>query len=137
MPFFFIRFAARSIIVVRKNLSLAQGRRVLFPDERYFFYLTNDWQTPAEKLVLKANGRCHQENLIEQLKNEVHALRAPLDTLESNWAYMVIASLAWTLKIWSALLLPEAFFGATEVIRPTGLFHVLVAPAIVPLVPVV
>lgn len=96
------------MIVVRKNLSLAVGDSVLFPKVRYFFYLTNDWETPAEQLVLKANGRCNQENaVIEQLKNDVHALRAPLDTLESNWAYMVMASLASSLKIWSALLLPE------------------------------
>ena len=98
---------AYRMIVVRKNLSIALGARVLFPDVRYFFYLTNDWETPADQLVLKANQRCHQENLIEQLKNGVGALRAPLDTLESNWAYMVMASLAWTLKIWAALLLPE------------------------------
>ena len=96
------------MIVVRKNLSVSMGETVLFPDVRYFFYLTNDWDTPAEKLVLKANGRCNQENaVIEQHKNDVRSLRAPLDTLESNWAYMVIASLAGTLKIWSALLLPE------------------------------
>jgi hypothetical protein len=31
----------------------------------------------------------------------------PVDNLVSNWAYMVMASLAWTLKAWSALLLPE------------------------------
>jgi len=34
-------------------------------------------------------------------------LTAPLDNLVSNWAYMVMASLAWSLKAWSALLLPE------------------------------
>ena len=34
-------------------------------------------------------------------------MRMPVDSLESNWAYMVIASLAWTLKSWTALLLPE------------------------------
>ena len=96
------------MIVLRKNLSMASGETVLFPDVRYFFYLTNDWDTPATQLVLKANGRCNQENaVIEQHKNDVRSLRAPLDTLESNWAYMVIASLAGTLKIWSALLLPE------------------------------
>ena len=39
-------------------------------------------------------------------KNGVHALTAPLDSLNSNWAYMVIASLAWSLKAWSALLIP-------------------------------
>ena len=96
------------MIVVRKNLSVASGERVLFPNVRYFFYLTNDWETPAEQLVLKANGRCNQENsVIEQHKNDVRSLRAPLDTLQSNWTYMVIASLAASLKIWSALLLPE------------------------------
>ena len=54
-----------------------------------------------------ANGRCNQENLIEQLKNGVHAMRMPTGDLVSNWAYMVMASLAWTLKAWFALLLPE------------------------------
>jgi hypothetical protein len=34
-------------------------------------------------------------------------MRMPLDSLMSNWAYMVMASLAWTLKAWFALLLPE------------------------------
>jgi hypothetical protein len=29
------------------------------------------------------------------------------DTLVSNWAYMVMAGLAWSLKAWAALLLPE------------------------------
>jgi len=31
----------------------------------------------------------------------------PVDNLLSNWAYMVMASLAWTLKAWFALMLPE------------------------------
>ena len=95
------------MIVLRKNLSVAMGETVLFPDVRYFFYLTNDWDTPAEHLVLKANGRCNQEKTIGEHKNDIGSLRAPLDTLESNWAYMVIASLAGTLQVWSALLLPE------------------------------
>jgi hypothetical protein len=34
-------------------------------------------------------------------------MRLPVDTLLSNWAYMVMAALAWTLKAWFALLLPE------------------------------
>ena len=95
------------MIVVRKNLSVRSGQWELFPDMRYFFYLTNDCTTPADKLVLKANRRCNQENLIEQLSNGVRALSAPLDNLESNWADMVMASLAWTLKAWTALSLPE------------------------------
>ena len=34
-------------------------------------------------------------------------MRAPLDNLTSNWAYMVMTALAWDLKAWWALLLPE------------------------------
>jgi len=59
------------------------------------------------EIVGQANQRCHQENLIEQLKNGVQALRMPVDNLVSNWAYMVMASLPWTLKAWFALWLPE------------------------------
>ena len=46
------------------------------------------------------------ENLIEQLKNGVRALPAPVNTLNANWAYMVMAALAWSLKAWMALSLP-------------------------------
>jgi len=95
------------VVVVRKNLSVEKGDRALFEDVRYFFYITNDTVTPADELVFLANDRCHQENLIEQLKNGVQAFRMPVDNLVSNWAYMVMASLAWTLKAWYALLLPE------------------------------
>src|SRR5438874_9567369 len=52
--------------------------------------------------------RGNQENLIEQLKNGVRALRAPSNTLLSNGAYMVIAALAWSLKAWLALLQPRS-----------------------------
>jgi hypothetical protein len=95
------------MVIVRKNLSVEKGERVLFDDIRYFFYLTNDWGTPAEEIVLLANDRCNQENLIAQLKGGVNALNIPVDNLVSNWAYMVMASLAWTLKAWFALSLPE------------------------------
>jgi hypothetical protein len=37
----------------------------------------------------------------------VKAMAMPVDDLVSNWAYMVTASLAWGLKAWAALLLPE------------------------------
>jgi len=95
------------VVVVRKNLSVERGDHVLFDDVRYFFYITNDAHSSADELVFLANDRCNQENLIAQLKNGVHALRMPVNTLVSNWAYMVMASLAWTLKAWFALLLPE------------------------------
>ena len=94
------------VVVVRKNLSVAKGEQVLFDDIRYFFYITNQTD-PADQIVIRANQRCNQENLIEQLKNGVRALQMPVGDQTSNWAYMVIASLAWTLKAWFALLLPE------------------------------
>ena len=95
------------MVVVRKNLSVEKGEQVLFPDIRYFFYITNDRDTSADEVVFLANDRCNQENLIEQLKNGVPALQMPVDNLLSNWAYMVMASVAWTLKAWFVLSLPE------------------------------
>jgi len=98
---------AYRIVVVRKNLSVEKGERRLFDDIRYFFYITNLWEVPAEEIVPAANGRCNQENLIEHLKNGARAMEMPVGDLVSNWAYMVMASLAWTLKAWLALVLPE------------------------------
>ena len=37
----------------------------------------------------------------------MRALQAPVDNLVSNWAYMVMTALAWNLKAWLALQLPE------------------------------
>lgn len=94
------------VVAVRKNLSRARGDLVLFEEVRYFFYITNDFTLGCDEVVREANQRCNQENLIEQLKNGVHALHAPVNTLNANWAYMVMASLAWSLKAWVALSLP-------------------------------
>jgi len=95
------------VVVVWKDLEVHRGQLKLFDRDKCFFYITNDWESPAEDIVTQhANKRCNQENLIEQQKNGVHALKAPLDSLMSNWAYMVIASLAWSLKAWAALLVP-------------------------------
>ncbi len=95
------------MIVVRKNLSEEKGERVLFDDYRYFFYITNDRVSTAAEVVFSANDRCNQENLHAQLKHGVCALQAPVDSLVSNWAYMVMTALAWNLKAWLALQLPE------------------------------
>ena len=94
------------VVVVRKDLEVFKGQQKLFDKERCFFYITNDRERPAAEIVYDANQRCNQENLIQQQKSDVRALSAPVDNLESNWAYMVIASLAWSLKAWAALLLP-------------------------------
>jgi hypothetical protein len=97
---------AYRMVVLRKNISVEQGDQRLFDEIRYFFYLTNDHETAAADMVFLANDRCNQENLIDQLKHGVGATRMPVDTLLSNWAYMVMAALAWTLKAWFALRLP-------------------------------
>lgn len=96
------------LIVVKKNITQEKGENVLFDEVRYLFYITNEeaeQATPAE-VVFRCNDRCDQENLVAQLAGGVRALTAPVDNLISNWAYMVMTSLAWTLKAWAGLLLP-------------------------------
>ncbi len=95
------------LVVVRKNISVQKGEEVLFDEVRYFFHIGNREDYTPEEIVSLANGRCNQENVIEQLKNGVNAMRMPVDNLLSNWAYMVMTSLAWNLKAWFGLLLPD------------------------------
>ena len=94
------------VVILRKNISVQKGEYALFEEVRYFFYISNRKDRP-EKTVGLANGRCNQENVIEQLKNGVHALRMPVADLVSNWAYMVMAALAWNLKAWYGLFVPN------------------------------
>jgi hypothetical protein len=94
------------MVVVRKNISQEKGERRLLDEIRYFFYITNDRPAPQAQIVFGCNDRCDQENLIAQLAGGVRALAAPVDNLVSNGAYMLMTSLAWTLKAWAALLLP-------------------------------
>jgi hypothetical protein len=96
------------LVVLRKNLSVERGEHVLFDDIRYFFYITNIEDRSAAEIVYFANDRCNQENLIAQLKGGLNALRMPASDLVSNWAYMVMASLAWTLKAWFALVVRDS-----------------------------
>jgi hypothetical protein len=98
---------AYRLVVVRKNLTREKGESRLFDEVRYFFYITNLTAESSREIVLLANDRCDQENLIEQLKNGVSAMNMPVNNLVSNWAYMVMAALAWSLKAWLALALPE------------------------------
>jgi Transposase DDE domain group 1 len=94
------------VVVLRKWIVEERGQRTLAEDFRYFFYITNDWSLSRDQVIAESNGRCNQENLIEQLKNGARALHAPVNTLNANWTYMVIASLAWSLKVWFGLLVP-------------------------------
>jgi len=96
---------AYRVVVLRKEVHVKQGQQRLFDLEEpvYFFYVTNVPATEksAREVVRESNARCNQENNIAQLKQ--CCLVSPLDNLVSNWAYMVIASLAWNLKAWAAL----------------------------------
>jgi hypothetical protein len=103
------------VIILRKNISVQKGEKALLDEVRYFFYITNRRDKPA-KIVGLANGRCNQENVIEQLKNGVNAMRMPVDDLVSNWAYMVMAALAWNIKAWYGLLVPNRERG-TELVK--------------------
>ena len=99
------------MVMLRKNLTVERGEVALFDEIRYFFYITNDWTLSPSEVVYFANERCDHENDIEQLKNGVKALRMPSDDLVSNWAYMVIAALAWNLKAWVGLWMPNKMLG--------------------------
>jgi hypothetical protein len=97
------------VVALRKLIRVEKHQQLLFYERRFFFYVTDvrKAELPTKEVVFQANARCNQENLIEQLKNGVQAMRMPSDTLVSNWAYMVIGSLAWNLKIWLGLCLPK------------------------------
>ncbi len=95
------------LITIRQTVKVEKGQLRLHDEVNYRFYLTNDRGATPRALVFKANDRCDQENLIAQLKGGVHALRAAVDNLVSNWAYMVMTALAWNLKAWFALSVPE------------------------------
>jgi hypothetical protein len=97
------------VVALRKTISVKQGQALLIPETRYHFYITNVPKSvlTARGVIREANERCNQENLIEQTKNGVHAMRMPCDTLLANDAYMVIACLAWNLKAWIAQLWPD------------------------------
>lgn len=95
------------MIALRKTIKVLKGQARLEDEVRYFFYVTNldAGIAKTDEIVRLANGRCNQENLIEQLKNGVGATRLPSISFHGNWAHMVIGALAWNLKTWLGLLL--------------------------------
>lgn len=97
------------MVVLRKSTAVKQGQLRLCDETRYLFYVTNvaPSRLSPEAVIAQANARCDQENVIEQLKNGVRAMRMPSDSLLSNWAYLVCASLAWNLKAWLSVCLPR------------------------------
>jgi hypothetical protein len=98
---------AYRVVVLRKNISRMKGEQALIDEIRYFFYITTyraDTHTCA-RIVELANDRCDQENIHGQLKSGINALHAPVNDLHSNWAYMLIATLAWNIKSWHAMMM--------------------------------
>lgn len=96
------------LVIVCKELEVTEQGR-LFDDYKYFFYLTNETKRglKANDVVYSSNARCDQENVLAQL-NQCRALHAPVDNLESNWAFMVMTALSWNLKAWIGLSVPVA-----------------------------
>jgi hypothetical protein len=121
------------VIALRKNITKSRGEQALIDEIRYFFYITTRTDLTAAEVVACANDRCDQENVISQLKNDVGALRVPLYDLVSNWAYMVIAALAWNIKSWYAMMLhlktDRRAYIAMELRRFTA--HLITIPAMV------
>ena len=96
------------MVVVRKNLSVEKGEQLLFDEIRYFFYLTNDRECARPpRWCSRPTTAATRRTCSRSCNGGVRALRAPVDNLESNWAYMVMTALAWNLKAWWALSLPE------------------------------
>ena len=106
------------MIVLRKTIRVTQGQLRLGAEVRYFFYVTNIEKSrlSTAAVVRENNARCQQENVIEQLKNGVQATRLPVREFYANWTYLVIAALAWNIKAWAGLLLPEEM-GARALLR--------------------
>lgn len=95
------------VVVLRKHPVLEKKGEKVGEAVRHCFSITDERACKRPAVVYIANDRCDQEDLMEQLNNGVRALRAPVNTLEANGAYLVIASLAWSLQAWLALLRPR------------------------------
>ena len=69
-----------------------QGQQRLFDDYRYFFYMTNDWETPADRDRLRGQRPLQSGEPDRPTQGRRYALTAPVDNLVSNWAYMVMTA---------------------------------------------
>jgi len=99
------------MVVLRKHLAIEKRSVVIEHKIRYFFYITNDQTKSTDQVVEFSNDRADAENTIAQLKHGIQALRCPGRDLYANWAYMVITTLAWNLKAWYGLLMPDMNLG--------------------------
>jgi hypothetical protein len=95
------------MIALRKRIGVSRGQAQLFNTYKYFFYITNISDKTPEELVRLIRGRCNHENRIEQMANGVRALKMPAAEFNANWAYMLIGALAWNMKAYIGLIIPD------------------------------
>ena len=94
------------VVVKRQLVETRQGQQLLYADYVYRFIITNipRSEMDAGPLLCFAYGRCDQENIIEQAKHGIAALRMPTGELLANSAFLMAGQLAWCLRAWLSLL---------------------------------
>jgi len=98
------------VVVKRQRIETTQGQEHLFTEYVYRFVISNipRQEMNASELLCFAYGRCDQENIIEQFKNGLAAMRMPTGELLANDAFLMAGQLAWGLRAWLSLLaLPQ------------------------------
>jgi hypothetical protein len=94
------------VVVKRQEVDVSEGQDCLFTEYRQRFVITNIPRSEmnAGQVVSFAHGRCDQENIIEQFKNGIAAMRMPTGELLANSAFLMAGQLAWCLRSWLSLL---------------------------------
>jgi len=98
------------VVVKRQQVNISEGQNHLFTEYRDRFVITDipNSHMDAGEVFCFAYGRCDQENIIEQFKNGIAAMRMPTGELLANGAFLMAGQLAWCLRSWlSALALPQ------------------------------
>ena len=93
------------VVALRKNISKMKGEHVLFDEIRYFLlhHDPHGSQRRGSGPVRQRALRPGEHHRAAQERRQRAA--GPLYDLVSNWAYMVIAALAWNIKSWFALMM--------------------------------
>lgn len=94
------------VAVRQQEVETHQGQNYLFSEFRHRFVITDIPATEmdAAEVLCFAYGRCDQENIIEQVKNGIAAMRMPTGELLANSAFLLAGQLAWCLRAWLSLL---------------------------------
>ena len=94
------------VAVKRQRVERSRGQEALFEEYVYRFLISNipKSEMNTRELVRYGYGRCDQQNVIEQLKNGIAAMRMPTGELLANGAFLKMGQLAWNLRAWLCLL---------------------------------